>query len=176
MAEPVLGLDFGTTNSLAAYVDHDGRVRALTNMDDGRPHPSTVWYRAGETIVGRDARVHLDTGQEAIAGAFVRSPKRSFYDDGPYDVEGTPMERKEIIADVLRFLKVDAASPGRGRAAQQLSRVVLTIPVELDGGGRRRLRDAARKARHCHRTVRPRTTRGPVWLGPVPAGLCRQAG
>ena len=146
MAEPVLGLDFGTTNSLAAYVDHDGRVRALTNMDDGRPHPSTVWYRAGETIVGRDARVHLDTGQEAIAGAFVRSPKRLLYDDGPYDVEGTPMERKEIIADVLRFLKVDAASPGRGRAAQQLSRVVLTIPVELDGGGRRRLRDAARKA------------------------------
>lgn len=43
MVGNVLGLDFGTTNSLAAYIDHEKRVRALTNIEDDRPHPSAVW-------------------------------------------------------------------------------------------------------------------------------------
>ena len=146
MAGKILGLDFGTTNSLAAYVDHEERVRALTNVEDDRPHPSAVWYRAGETIVGRDARAHLDVGHEAISGAFVRSPKRLLRHDAPVDVEGTPMDPRDIVSDVLSFIKQDACSPERGKAAQDLDRVVLTIPVELDGDGRRRLRDAARKA------------------------------
>lgn len=146
MAGNVLGLDFGTTNSLAAYIDHEERVRALTNIEDDRPHPSAVWYRAGETIVGRDARAHLDAGHEAISGAFVRSPKRLLRHDAPVDVEGTPMDPRDIVADVLRFIKDDAGSRERGKAAQELDRVVLTIPVELDGDGRRRLRDAARKS------------------------------
>ena len=102
MAEPVLGLDFGTTNSVAAYVDQDRRVRALTNIEDDRPHPSTVWYRAGETIVGREARSHLDAGHDAIAGAFVRSPKRLIHQDAPIDVEGTPMDPRDIVADVFQ--------------------------------------------------------------------------
>lgn len=146
MDESVLGLDFGTTNSLSAYIDHEGRVRNLTNIDDDRPHPSTVWYRGGQTIVGREARLHLDAGQEAISGAFVRSPKRLLRSEAAVDVEGTPMDPRDIVADVLRFLKDDAASSLRGNAAKQLSRVVLTIPVDLDGDGRRRLREAARKA------------------------------
>jgi molecular chaperone DnaK (HSP70) len=146
MAGNVIGLDFGTTNSLAAYVDHEGRARALTNIEDDRPHPSAVWYRAGETIVGRDARAHLDAGHEAISGAFVRSPKRLLHHGSTVDVEGTSMDPRDIVADVLRFIKNDAGSKDRFNAARDLERAVMTIPVELDGDGRRRLRDAARKA------------------------------
>jgi molecular chaperone DnaK len=146
MANKVLGFDFGTTNSLSCYIDHDGRVRALTNIEDDRPHPSAVWYRAGEVIVGRDARAHLDAGHDAISGSFVRSPKRLLQNDAPVDVEGTPLDPRDIVAEVLRFIREDAANPERGNAAKRLEKVVLTIPVELDGDGRRRLRDAARKA------------------------------
>lgn len=146
MAEAILGLDFGTTNSLAAYVDASGVARSLTNIEDDRPHPSTVWYRGGEIVVGREARDHLEAGTEAISGAFVLSPKRLLRKEAPVDVEGTPTDPRDIVKEVLQFLKNDAASPQRGASAKALTRAVMTIPVELDGEGRKRLREAARKA------------------------------
>lgn len=146
MVESILGLDFGTTNSLAAYIDPAGTARSLTNITDDRPHPSTVWYRAGEVIVGREARAHLEAGTEAISGAFVRSPKRLLRKEAPVDVEGTPTDPRDIVAAVVRYLKQDAAGAQRGASAKAITRAVMTIPVELDGEGRRRLREAAMKA------------------------------
>jgi molecular chaperone DnaK len=145
----VLGLDFGTTNSLAAYIDPLGDVRSLTNVDDDRPHPSTVWFRAGQVIVGREARDHLDAtdaGSEAVSGSFVTSPKRLLRRESPIDIDGSPLDPRDIAAEVLRHLREDAQSSKRGAAAQQLRRAVMTIPVDLDGDGRRRLREAARQA------------------------------
>ena len=55
MSDLVFGLDFGTTNSLAALVVRN-QVQALTNEADGKPHPSVVWYRGSDIVVGRDAR------------------------------------------------------------------------------------------------------------------------
>lgn len=146
MAGSVFGLDFGTTNSLAAYINTDGRVLSLTNTEDSRPHPSTVWYRAGETIVGRAARDHLDSSGDAISGSFVRSPKRLLRHDAPIDVDGSWIDPRDIVAEVLSFLRRDAIAAIRGKSARELDRAVVTIPVELDGDGRRRMRDAARKA------------------------------
>jgi hypothetical protein len=146
MAEAILGLDFGTTNSLAAYVDASGVARSLTNIEDDRPHPSTVWYRGGEIVVGREARGHLEAGTDSISGAFVLSPKRLLRTEATVDVEGTRTDPRDIVKEVLQFLKNDAASTKRGASARDLTRAVMTIPVELDGEGRKRLREAARKA------------------------------
>lgn len=149
MAETVLGLDFGTTNSLVAYVSPLGTALSLANAEDGRPHPSTVWYRAGKTIVGREARNHLeasDNGSEAIVGGFVSSPKRWLRRDAPVDINGSQRDPIDIAADVLRFLREDAQGTQHGASARELKRAVMTIPVDLDGDGRRRLREAARKA------------------------------
>ena len=143
MAEQVFGLDFGTTNSLLSIIGGDGRPIHLTDERD-RPHPSVVWYRAGEVIVGRKARENLDAGVEAITGSFVRSPKRLLDQDAPIHVGGRDLDPRDVIAEVLRFLRTDATT---ARAAKQKpNRAVMTIPVKLDGAGRRRLREAARKA------------------------------
>jgi molecular chaperone DnaK len=146
VAGPVLGLDFGTTNSLISYVDHEGEVRSFLNVRDGRPHPSTVWYRGGEVVVGRDARAHLEGSQGAITGAFVRSPKRLLFRENFVEVDGTQRDPIDVVAEVLRFLKEDAHDSERGDNSTVVDRVVLTIPVDLDGPGRKRLREAARKA------------------------------
>lgn len=76
MAGQVFGLDFGTTNSLLTVIGRDGRPLYLTD-DTDRPHPSVVWYRGGEVVVGRKARENLDAGAEPITGSFVRSPNNS---------------------------------------------------------------------------------------------------
>jgi molecular chaperone DnaK len=143
MVGQVFGLDFGTTNSLLSVIGQDGRPIHLTD-DRDRPHPSVIWYRGGEIVVGRNAREHLDFGTEAIAGSFVRSPKRLLDHDAPIHVAGRDIDPRDVICEVLRFLRTDATT---SQAVTHLpDRVVMTIPVKLDGAGRRRLRDAARKA------------------------------
>lgn len=42
------GIDFGTTNSLAARIVRD-RPLALVDIGSGRPHPSVVWY-TGDSV------------------------------------------------------------------------------------------------------------------------------
>jgi molecular chaperone DnaK len=55
----VFGLDFGTTNSLAAIV-LGNRALSLVDQVTGRPHPSVIWYRGGDVVVGREARENMD--------------------------------------------------------------------------------------------------------------------
>lgn len=143
MAYDVWGLDFGTTNSLLTIVDRSGAVIHLTDETD-RPHPSVIWYKGSETIVGRDARKHLDAGGDAISGDFVRSPKRLLDRDALHFVGGRELDARTIVAAVLRHLKDDAAQ--RPLENRRIERAVMTIPVKLDGTGRRRLREAAREA------------------------------
>jgi molecular chaperone DnaK len=143
MAGQVFGLDFGTTNSLLSVIGRDGRPMHLTDERD-RPHPSVVWYRGGEIVVGRKARENLDSGVEAITGSFVRSPKRLLDHDAPIYVGGRDLDPRDVISEVLRFLRNDATT---AQAVQHKpDRAVMTIPVKLDGAGRRRLREAAKKA------------------------------
>lgn len=147
MAGQVLGLDFGTTNSLAVLIDpRSQRPRAFTDMRDDRPHPSTVWYRAGAVVVGRDARQHLDSGDDAVSGEFVRSPKRLLIRHAPVAIDGSQLDPRQIVAEVLKHIRSDSSSLERGSAAVELDRAVMTIPVNLDGNGRRALRDAAMMA------------------------------
>ncbi|MGJ5065241.1 Hsp70 family protein [Bradyrhizobium oligotrophicum] len=143
MAGQIFGLDFGTTNSLLSVIGRDDRPIFLTDERD-RPHPSTIWYRGADVIVGRKSREHLDAGAEAITGSFVRSPKRLLDQDAPIHVGGLDLDPRDVIAEVLRFLRHDAATEQSTRHA--VDRAVVTIPVKLDGAGRRRLREAARKA------------------------------
>ena len=70
----VFGLDFGTTNSLAAYVEGDEAV-PLLDLEQ-RPHPSVVWYHGTECVVGRAAKVQLSERAVGVVGDIVRSPKR----------------------------------------------------------------------------------------------------
>lgn len=76
MAEQIFGLDFGTTNSLLSVIGQDGHPIHFTDEID-RPHPSVVWYRGGEVIVGRKARQNLDAGAEAITSSLCARPSGS---------------------------------------------------------------------------------------------------
>lgn len=120
-----------------------GQPIFLTDERD-RPHPSTIWYHGGDVVVGRKSRERLDAGAEAITGSFVRSPKRLLDQDAPIHVGGLDLDPRDVVAEVFRFLRRDAET---GQSVRQgVDRAVLTIPVKLDGAGRRRLREAARKA------------------------------
>ncbi|NAZ38360.1 Hsp70 family protein [Rubellimicrobium sp. CFH 75288] len=145
MSETIFGIDFGTTNSLAA-VSVGGRALALVDPVTRRPHPSVIWYRGADIVVGREARENMDITEGGAPPGFVRSPKMSLRRDGPIFVDGRPVEPTDAVAEVLRHLKADAAIARGGAPAHDLTRAVFTIPVDFGGPERRALREAARKA------------------------------
>jgi molecular chaperone DnaK len=145
MTETVFGIDFGTTNSLASVVI-GGRSLALVDQVTQRPHPSVIWYRGGDTVVGRVARENLDLTESGAPPGFVRSPKMSLRREGPIFVDGRSIEATDAVAEVLMHIREDAAE-GRGASAgHSLTRAVITIPVDFGGSERRALRQAAGKA------------------------------
>lgn len=145
MNQSAFGIDFGTTNSLAAVVAGD-RSLSLVDQVTRRPHPSVLWYRGADVVVGRVARENMDLTETGAPPGFVRSPKMSLRRDGPIFVDGRPVEPTDAVADVLRHLKSDAALSRGAAPGRDLSRAVLTIPVDFGGPERRALRQAAGKA------------------------------
>ena len=145
MTTTVFGIDFGTTNSLGAIIVGD-RALSLVDQVTNRPHPSVLWYRGSGVVVGREARQNLDITEVGAPAGFVRSPKMSLRREGPIFVDGRPIDPTDAVAEVLKHLKEDA-SLARGQAAgRDMSRAVLTIPVNFGGPERRALREAATKA------------------------------
>ena len=138
----VFGLDFGTTNSLAAYVEGDQAVALLDRH--GRPHPSVVWYHGSECVVGREAKAQLSELSRGVVGDIVRSPKRYLGTGESIHVAGRTFRPAEIVAEIVRHLRGDARS--RRLSGQEFDRAVLTIPVHLTGPGRQELREAASAA------------------------------
>lgn len=145
MTKHIFGIDFGTTNSLAAVVI-GGRAVSLTDQEDGRPHPSVVWYRGADVVIGRAAREHLDVGEGGAPPGFVRSPKMRLRCQGPIYVDGRPIDPKEAVSEVLKHLKVNAAIARERADGIALERAVVTIPVDFGGPERRALRQAAQMA------------------------------
>jgi molecular chaperone DnaK len=142
MSEQIFGLDFGTTNSLAAIVI-GGEVKALRDSSHERPHPSVVWYRGSDVIVGREARNHLENLEGGAEQGFVRSPKMALRRPGPLHVGGRRIEPVDVVAEVLRHIR-NAAYVSTG--SYDITQAVMTVPVDFAGLERRALRDAARKA------------------------------
>ncbi len=139
------GVDFGTTNSLAAMIVGDHAV-SLVDATNNLPHPSVIWYRGMEVVVGREARQNMDLTEAGAPPGFVRSPKMTLRREGPIFVDGRTIDPRDAVAEVLKHLRTDAALPRDDSAGQQIDRAVMTIPVDFGGKERRSLREAARKA------------------------------
>lgn len=144
MAE-IFGLDFGTTNSLAATV---AAGRAISYVDDeGRSHPSVVLYRGEETIVGRRAKDQLDVSGAGVIGDAVRSPKAELGSGHAIHVAGAPREPREVVSEILRHVREQALGhPANRETRSTFAEAVMTIPVNMDGRARRELRQAAADA------------------------------
>jgi hypothetical protein len=138
----VVGFDFGTTNSLISVVRGSRVINYLDN--EGRPIPSIVCYQGAQKIVGRAAKERLAGAGLGVQGNIVRSPKMYLGREGVF-VEGVERNPIDIVADVVRHV-LDTARTTRRRELGDISGAVVTIPVGMDGKGRRALRDAFRLA------------------------------
>ena len=89
-----IGIDFGTTNSIAAAWGEDvlkiqPQPEAFWDTSEGRkrPHASVVWYSPeSNPIVGNTARAKMGALGGAMGHRFIRSIKRSLGDDRPHEL------------------------------------------------------------------------------------------
>jgi molecular chaperone DnaK len=138
----IFGLDFGTTTTLAAFIQN-GRANVIVNSDDDLPHPSVIWYRGTETVVGRLAKDQLTEQQTGIVGDIIRSPKSFLGKDTDIHVGGVARKASDVVGDLINHVKEDAINRDYGLAFE---RAVVTVPINMNGAARKELREAAYRA------------------------------
>jgi len=134
------GIDFGTTNSVVAVVGSTQRP-AVPLLDDGQPHPSIVWYRSTDVVVGREAKRNFNQFADQFGHRFVKSVKRSLGREATFDVLGDRVPALDVASEIFRHLRDHAAA-----SQYEITTAVVTIPVDFDGRARAELRLAAGNA------------------------------
>ncbi len=157
-----VGIDLGTTNSLVAYVDQEGRAHTLPVDAEGQKLlPSVVHYTEdGSTMVGRQGREKLATHPHET----ISSVKR-FMGKGPddpetrklghlrfraapgdaivrFDVGSKIVSPVEVSSEILKTLRRKAEAI----LDTQVGAAVITVPAYFDDAQRQATKDAGRLA------------------------------
>jgi molecular chaperone DnaK len=162
MAERIIGIDLGTTNSCVAILE-DGDARVIPNGEGARTTPSVFAVSdKGEQLVGQIAKRQAITNPSKTIYAAKRLIGRKFADAEvkelarlfPYEIvaadngdawiqiEDRRYSPSEIGAAVLRMLKESAEDFAGG----EITRAVITVPAYFDDAQRQATKDAGKIA------------------------------
>ena len=137
MSDPIIGIDFGTTNSEVA-IAADGGVEVVKSDGDA-VMPSYVGLDpAGTLLIGWEAR-----NQYALyPDRTVRSIKRRIGSGEKVHLGETAYMPQEIAAMIMRRLKERAEH----RLGSRVEKAVITLPAQFSDIQRQAVRDAGRIA------------------------------
>jgi molecular chaperone HscC len=134
----ILGIDLGTTNSLAA-VWKDGRAQLIPNSLGDVLTPSCVSLDAdGTVLVGRAARERLQTHPERTAAVF----KRYMGSDKAIRLGSRDFRPEELSALILKSLKADAEA----LLGEPVTEAIITVPAYFSDAQRKATRAAGQMA------------------------------
>lgn len=142
----MIGIDLGTTNTVAAFMDGDD-PRIIPNDRGGHLTPSVVAItEAGELLVGDAAR-----NQAVInADGTVTSVKRAMGTGRFFTLRDRKYSPQEISAFILRKVKEDCEHYLGG----EVTEAVVSVPAYFNEPQRRDTREAGRLAGlHVHRII-----------------------
>jgi molecular chaperone DnaK len=162
MANKVIGIDLGTTNSCVAVMEA-GKPRVIENSEGDRTTPSIVAYtKDGEILVGQSAKRQAVTNPQNTLYAIKRLIGRRFEDDVvkrdmkmvPYkivradngdawvEVQGKKYAPQQISAQVLIKMKKTAED----YLGHEVKEAVITVPAYFNDAQRQATKDAGRIA------------------------------
>ena len=155
----VLGIDLGTTNSVAAVIDA-GEPMIVENAEGGRLTPSVVAVntRSGERYVGQVAKRQAVTNPENTLFSVKRLMGRKFNDsevqnaigklpykivkgkddDAYVEMGGESYAPAQVSSFVLQKLKQDAEA----KLGAEISQAVITVPAYFNDSQRQATKDA----------------------------------
>jgi len=145
-ADPILGIDLGTTNSLVGVVD-SGFPILLADADGSRMTPSAVYFPEGgdeEPLVGAEAlRLRLLKGDRVVT-----SVKRLMGTRETAVVwRGDRLGAEEVSALILGKLKrIAEAALAEETGGPPIARAVITVPAYFNDGQRNATKRAGERA------------------------------
>lgn len=125
----IIGIDLGTTNSLAAFINREGNAEIIINERGSRLTPSVVYFKNDtEVLVGDLAR-----SQSVLkADRTVSCIKRHMGSDFQIEIEDRGFSAIEISALILRKLKQYAED----FLGQSIEDAVVTVPAYFNDNQR----------------------------------------
>src|SRR5213596_843435 len=155
----VIGIDLGTTNSAAAYME-GGEPTIIPNAEGGRITPSVVAFtKSGERLVGQVAKRQAITNPENTIYSVKRLMGRRFSDPEvqrtikmvPYKIQQAPnggvelvlgngqkLTPPEVSAMILQKLKTDSEA----YLGDKVTQAVITVPAYFDDAQRQATKNA----------------------------------
>ena len=117
----IIGIDLGTTNSLAAYFTPEG-ARLIPNRLGKNLTPSIVSIdEEGQVYIGETARERMRLYPSSAASVF----KRSMGSDKEFVLNGKAYRAEELSSFVLRSLKEDAEA----FLGEEVTEAVISVPA-----------------------------------------------
>jgi molecular chaperone DnaK len=136
--EPAVGIDLGTTYSVVAYIDPQGRPASIGNANGDILTPSVVLFDDDGAVVGREAVLGATLEPDRVAECVKRDMGNKYYRK---KIGGEFLPPAVISSYILRRLKSDAE-----RKLGKVSKAVITVPAYFDETRRRATMDASRLA------------------------------
>jgi len=137
------GIDFGTTNSVAAVFNGE-ELTAFVDPNN-LPHPSVLWYKGEpQPIVGREAKKRIKDFGNTPGNKFITSIKSQIHKQEEFEIFGKPYYTWQFASEIFRFLKEDAKE--RYPGYPDMMEAVVTVPLYFNGKQRKAIRKAAERA------------------------------
>ncbi len=137
MAETTpIGIDLGTTRSVIAFVDKDGRPATIKNAEGETTTPSVVFFDDSGPIIGREAADIAAYEPEQVIQFAKRHVGELFLRK---KIAGTRFPPEVIQALILRKLKSDAEL-----LLHEVRDVVITVPAYFNEPRRKATQDSGR--------------------------------
>ena len=136
MAEKIIGIDLGTTNSCVAVLEN-GEPTVITNPEGNRTTPSVVAFKNGDKIVGDAAKRQVVTNKNSVI-----SIKRKMGSNEKVELEGKYYTPQGISAMILQYMKTYA----EGYLGEPVRKAVITVPAYFNDAQRQATKDAGRIA------------------------------
>ena len=133
-----VGIDLGTTYSVVAYLDRQGRPTSVVNASGDILTPSVVLFEDDAVVVGKEAVAAAAVEPGRVADCVKRDMGQKAY-HRPINGESLPPE--VISSLILKKLKADAE-----RKIGPIPSAVITVPAYFDEARRRATADAGKLA------------------------------
>jgi len=137
----IIGIDLGTTNSEAAYMEH-GVPKIIPSAEGsaygGKMFPSVVAFTKEGILVGEPAKRQAVLNPERT----VMQIKRKMGTDYKVKIDGKEYTPQEISAMILRKIRTDAEA----FLGEKVTQAVITVPAYFNDNQRQATKDAGKIA------------------------------
>lgn len=164
---PPIGIDLGTTFSVAAYLDNTGRPQTVKNSEGDVTTPSVVFFEDDLIVVGKEAIKTAALEPELVAQFAKRDMGLQHYRK---TINGKTYPPEVIQSMILKKIKKDVEA-----VLGPIDDVVITVPAFFNEPRRKATQDAGRLAGMNVRDIINEPTAAAVAFG-VQKGFLDQSG